>query len=110
MSGADRPAEREPLEVLIAGGGVAAVEALLALDDLAGARVRVELISPDPEFVFRPMLVAEPFGLADAKRFGLAGLAAEHGATYRRDALVGVDLLGAWSALRTGRSSGTTRC
>jgi sulfide:quinone oxidoreductase len=91
VSGGDHPAEREPLEVLIAGGGIAAVEALLALNDLAGARIRVEVMSPDPEFVFRPMIVAEPFGLADAKRFALAELAPEHGATYRRDALVGVD-------------------
>jgi sulfide:quinone oxidoreductase len=100
MSGDDESGPRqEPLEVVIAGGGVAAAEALLALSDLAGDRARVQLLAPDPEFVFRPMLVAEPFGLADAKRVGLAELAAEHGASYRQDALVGVDL--ARRAIRT---------
>ena len=47
--------------VLIAGGGVAALEAVLALEALAGARVRIELLTPADEFVFRPLLVGEPF-------------------------------------------------
>ena len=51
------------LRVLIAGGGIAAAEALLALDDLAGERVRVEVIAPVRQFVYRPHLVAEPFSL-----------------------------------------------
>lgn len=36
--------------VLIAGGGVAALEALLALRELAGDRVAPMLFAPDPEF------------------------------------------------------------
>src|SRR5436305_8087314 len=36
---------REPLRVLIAGGGVAGLETLLALRDLAGRRVAVTLLT-----------------------------------------------------------------
>ena len=52
-----------PAEVLIVGGGVAALETLMALRDLAGNRVRVTLVAGEPDFVYRPMAVAEPFGL-----------------------------------------------
>jgi hypothetical protein len=57
-----------PLQVLVAGGGVAGLEALLALRDLAGGRVELTLLSPEEEFVYRPMAVAEPFGRGRADR------------------------------------------
>jgi sulfide:quinone oxidoreductase len=79
------------LRVLIAGGGIAAAEALLALDELAGERVEVELIAPDPDFVYRPYLVAEPFSLGPAPRIELSRLAAEHGARTTTDSLASVD-------------------
>ena len=60
------------LRVLIAGGGVAGLEALLALRDLAGDRVELTLLSPETEFVYRPMAVAEPFGRGRADRHPLA--------------------------------------
>jgi sulfide:quinone oxidoreductase len=59
------------LRVVIAGGGVAALEAGLALQDLAGEQVEVTFVAPDPEFVYRPMAVREPFGLAAAQRYPL---------------------------------------
>ncbi len=62
-----------PLRVLIAGGGVAGLEALLALRDLAGERVQLTLLSPEREFVYRPMAVAEPFGRGHADRASLRG-------------------------------------
>lgn len=49
--------------VLVAGGGVAALEALLALHELAGRRVHLALLAPGTEFLNRPASVAEPFGL-----------------------------------------------
>lgn len=52
----------EPLRVLIAGGGVAALEAALALRALAGKLVAVELLAPEPHFWYRPLAVVEPFG------------------------------------------------
>jgi sulfide:quinone oxidoreductase len=80
-----------PLEVVVAGGGVAGLEALLALHELAGPRVRVELLAPEREFVYRPLAVAEPFGLAHPARIELAELAGRHGARHRRDSLASVD-------------------
>jgi sulfide:quinone oxidoreductase len=78
--------------VLIAGGGVAALEAALALRTLAGDRVEVELVAPEPQFWYRPMSVAEPFGLGEATRFDLSELSAAAGATFTPGALVGVDV------------------
>jgi hypothetical protein len=37
-----------PAELLIVGGGVAALETLMALRDLAGDRVRVALVAAEP--------------------------------------------------------------
>jgi sulfide:quinone oxidoreductase len=77
--------------VLVAGGGVAALEAALALRDLAGERTSVELLAPEPHFWYRPLAVAEPFRLGEVKRVELAELAAAARATYSPGALVGVD-------------------
>jgi sulfide:quinone oxidoreductase len=56
----------KPARVLIAGGGVAALEALIALREVAGEPVRVTLLAPEPDFVYRPLAVAEPFCLGHA--------------------------------------------
>jgi sulfide:quinone oxidoreductase len=77
--------------VLIAGGGVAALEAALALRELAADLVDVELIGPEPRFWYRPVAVAEPFGLGETRHFDLAELAAAAGARYTAARLVGVD-------------------
>jgi len=79
------------LRVLIAGGGVAALEAMLALRALAEERVDVELLAPEEEFSYRPLAVAEPFGIAQVERFELVGLAEAAGARYSLGALTGVD-------------------
>jgi sulfide:quinone oxidoreductase len=65
--------------VLIAGGGVAALEAALALRDLAADRVDITLLAPQPEFVYRPMRVREPFGYAEARRYPLDQIAHDIG-------------------------------
>jgi sulfide:quinone oxidoreductase len=77
--------------VLIAGGGVAALEAALALRALAEDRVSVELLAPGPHFWYRPLAVAEPFALGEARHFELSTLAAEAGATFSPGELVSVD-------------------
>jgi NAD(P)H-nitrite reductase large subunit len=46
-------------KVLIAGGGVAALEGALALREEAGDRLSIEMLAPEPEFVYRPMIVAK---------------------------------------------------
>jgi sulfide:quinone oxidoreductase len=77
---------------LVAGGGVAALEAALALRALAEERVRVELIAPEPRFWYRPVSVAEPFELGKVRHFGLPELAAAAGAAgFSLGKLVSVD-------------------
>jgi hypothetical protein len=49
-------------QVLIAGGGVAGLETLLALRTLAGDRVDITLVTPELRFVNRSMAVTRPFG------------------------------------------------
>lgn len=66
-----------PLRVVIVGGGIAALEALLALHELAGARLRVTMIAPEPDFILRPMAVAAPFSRGHSDRLPLAQVTAE---------------------------------
>jgi len=94
------------IEVLIAGGGVAGVEALLGLREVAGTRVRLTLLAPDPEFVYRPMAVAEPFGAGLARHVPLADIVADAGADLVADALVAVDDGARQVRLRGGGSRG----
>ena len=77
--------------VLIAGGGVAALEAALALRAIAEGRVDVELLAPEPRFWYRPLAVAEPFALGEVRNFDLSSLASEMGASFTRGELVSVD-------------------
>ena len=77
--------------VVIAGGGVAALEAALALRELAPDLVHVELLAPEPAFWYRPLAVAEPFRLGEVRHFDLSHLALEIGATFSPGALVSVD-------------------
>jgi sulfide:quinone oxidoreductase len=49
---------RRGLRALIAGGGVAALEAMLALRALAEERVSIELLAPEPHSWYRPLAVA----------------------------------------------------
>jgi sulfide:quinone oxidoreductase len=77
--------------VLIAGGGVAALEAALALHDLAGDRVDVELHAPRREFIYRPFAVGEPYGAASILRYDLKALAARDDMSFQLGGIVSVD-------------------
>ena len=79
------------LSVLIAGGGVAALEAALALRDLAGERIDATLIAPEEDFVDRPMRVGEPFGGSRARRYPLEPIARDIGVKLKRDAIEWLD-------------------
>jgi sulfide:quinone oxidoreductase len=74
-------------EVVIAGGGVAGLEAAFALHELAGDRVRVRIVAPTDEFVYRPMSVAEPFTEGWASHYPLSKLADRAGAELLQDAV-----------------------
>jgi sulfide:quinone oxidoreductase len=79
------------MHILIAGGGVAGLEALLAVKAMAGDRARLTLVAPDPDFVYKPLAVAEPFGLGHAHRVPLTRFAEDAGAELIIDSLVAVD-------------------
>jgi sulfide:quinone oxidoreductase len=85
------PSPRTETDVLIAGGGVAALEAALALTALADGRLRVELLAPEPRFSYRPLAVAEPFALGEVRHFELSKLASDSGATHSPGELASVD-------------------
>jgi sulfide:quinone oxidoreductase len=78
-------------EVLIVGGGVTALEGALALRDLAGDRIRLKLLAPNSEFVYRPMTVREPFSYGRAQRSPLREIASDVGAELLEDSLARVD-------------------
>jgi sulfide:quinone oxidoreductase len=77
--------------VLIAGAGVAGLEAALALQAVAEDQVTVELVSPDAEFVYRPLAVAVPFGAGEVRRFPVRRLAEDAGASLSVATVRGVD-------------------
>ncbi|MCD6725747.1 MAG: FAD-dependent oxidoreductase [Solirubrobacteraceae bacterium] len=78
-------------EIVIAGGGVAALEALLALRALAGELPRITLLSPEPDFVLRAGGVLEPFARGTARHVPLALICAAHEAQLVADRLAEVD-------------------
>jgi sulfide:quinone oxidoreductase len=78
-------------QVLIAGGGVAALEAALALRAHAGSHVDVTLVAPETHFTYRPLSVGQPFGLGGAVRYELSALARNGGFAYRRGTVAAVD-------------------
>lgn len=84
----ERPAR--PLRLIVAGAGVAGLEAGLAVRELAGERVATTLLSPERCFTYRPLLVTEPFG-EPAPRISLERIARDLGAELRLDALTAVD-------------------
>jgi sulfide:quinone oxidoreductase len=71
--------EPERLRVVIAGGGVAALETLLALRALAGGRVEITMLSPERAFLYRPVTVAEAFERGEARAYELAEIVADQG-------------------------------
>ena len=81
----------DPLKVIIAGGGVAGLEAAFALHDLAADRVSVTVLSDRDEFVYRPLSIGEPFSSSHAERYPLGPLVASAGADLIRDTLTAVD-------------------
>ncbi|HEX4806777.1 MAG TPA: FAD-dependent oxidoreductase [Conexibacter sp.] len=91
VAGAGTRAARRPARVLIAGGGVAALEALLALRDRAAERLELVLLAPALRFVYHPLAVLEPFEAGAVPTLPLADVAAEHGAALLHGALASVD-------------------
>ena len=83
--------QQEQFKVVIAGGGVAAVEAALALHEAVHRPLDLELIAPNDELILPALAVAEPFGITPPPAIPLADVCRDVGASHRRDALRGVD-------------------
>ena len=77
--------------VLIAGGGVAALELLLALRVKAGAQLAITVLSGGPDFAPRAMTVAEPFERGGAQTYGWAEIAERHDVRLVVDKLIAID-------------------
>ena len=77
--------------VLIVGGGVAGVEAMLACRDLLGERAEIVIAAPRRDFVYKPFSVAEPFGSARVERFDLERVAEDRGARFQLGSVGRID-------------------
>jgi sulfide:quinone oxidoreductase len=80
-----------PTNVLIVGGGPAALEAALVLHRTAGDAVRTTLLAPETDFVYRPLSVLRPFAAGGGASYPLARIAADAGFDHRRGRLARVD-------------------
>jgi sulfide:quinone oxidoreductase len=92
------------MDIVIAGGGIAGLEALLALGALAEGRARLRLVAPEPDFSYKPLAVAEPFALGRPLRVPLERIATEAGAELIADAVTGVDDAAGEITLASGRT------
>ncbi len=75
---------------VVLGGGIAGLEALMALADLAAGRTELTLVAPDPDFHLKPMVVEEPFTSEPAERRELAPMVEGLGAKLVRGAVAEV--------------------
>src|SRR3954452_5527891 len=80
-----------PLHVVIAGGGVAAVELTMALRDLGEDRVRITIVAPERDFELNALRTAEPFSRDPVRRSPLAEIAERFDAELLHAGLAGVD-------------------
>jgi sulfide:quinone oxidoreductase len=79
-----------PARVLICGGGFAAVEAGLGLRALAGDRVSLVVLAPDPVLHYRPSATGESFDVSPSRGYDLRAIASDLGAEYHESWLEAV--------------------
>jgi sulfide:quinone oxidoreductase len=84
------PADYTP-KILVAGGGVAGLEVVLALQSCAPGWFDIELLAPERHFVDRPLAVGTPFQPTPPLRVELSAIAHDRGFSLTRDALDGID-------------------
>jgi sulfide:quinone oxidoreductase len=92
-----------PVRVLIAGGGIAGLELLLALRVLAGSRVAITVLTADPELAPPAMTVAEPFGRGGAQTYPWKDIGDDQDASVVIDKLVAVDTTARLAFTHSGR-------
>ena len=77
--------------MLVCGGGIAGVEALLRIRRLVGDAAELTLLAPADELRYRPVAVQEPFSRPAARRYSLRQIARRTGADWVEDGLDWVD-------------------
>lgn len=80
-------AARHPGRVVVAGGGVAGLETLVALRRHAGGAVDLHLVCPDEAFSLRALGIYTAFGGDAPQVYDIAEIAARLGATLHHDAV-----------------------
>ena len=78
--------------VVIAGGGVAGIEAALALRVLAGERCEIEMYSPEADLAYRPGAVGQPFEVGEIARHDLGELCGRIDVVFHLDSIGAVDV------------------
>jgi sulfide:quinone oxidoreductase len=74
-------------DIVIAGGGIGALETLLALQSIAGDRVRISVLTATRHLTYRALSVAEPFGGDPAPRYDWEAIARDRGVRWVPDVL-----------------------
>jgi sulfide:quinone oxidoreductase len=93
----------EPWRVVVAGGGIAGIEALLGLSALGEGRLQLSLVTPGDHLTLQPHAVGEAFGGGPSPTLPLADVARELGARFIRDAVAAVRPNSMTLALQGGR-------
>lgn len=89
------PTRDRPRTVLIAGAGIAALEAALALrSHLDSDRLAITVLAPNDRFRYPALAVLEPFGAAAAWSMPLQAFADDVGVELRHGVLGDVDVAG----------------
>ncbi|MCW2985634.1 MAG: hypothetical protein JWR63_3204 [Conexibacter sp.] len=88
LPGRDSAVQRR--QVLIVGGGIAGIEALMALADLGESRLRLRVVAAHPSFVLRPQILGEPWG-GGPMHIDLARLCRAFGADFTAGTVTDVD-------------------
>jgi len=78
-------------QVVVAGAGMAGIEAALALREFAGERAAVTVVDPGRRFAIPASATGSAFGIPPAVDVSLTRIVARTGATLRRSHLVAVD-------------------
>jgi sulfide:quinone oxidoreductase len=81
-----------PARVVVAGAGIAGLEALLALHALAPGHVETTVLAPEPTFRMGAASVGAPFGHGEPPEHEIAPIVAVHDAQLVPDALHAVHL------------------
>ncbi|HEY6888617.1 MAG TPA: FAD-dependent oxidoreductase, partial [Solirubrobacter sp.] len=96
------PTSSPTAEIVVVGGGIAALELLLALREAAGDRVHITLGASQPDFVLQPALVAAVPSRRGARRRPLRAIADDLGVTLVQAAVASVDPVRRRVVLRRG--------